>query len=74
MKHFGTNSQEVHPAEKLLVVVWDKEGYNQWGTKYVYRCRCGNDTPCNLYGMGTCLRCGISRNPTRKSGDEYYSN
>ena len=69
MDHYGPKN---HPVEKPLRVVWDKHGvYNQWGTKYIFRCSCGNDAPCNMYGMGTCLRCGIYRNPLEKKKNEH---
>lgn len=44
-----------------IKAIWDEEGYNQWGTKYVIVCkRCKSDLPTgNMYGMsGTCKLCG----------------
>ena len=48
---------------KPLKAKWDKEGYNQWGTRYIYPrpCPdCGSDVPAgNMYGQSSvCAKCG----------------
>jgi hypothetical protein len=54
-------------TDEPIRVIWDKEGYNQWGTKYISPRRCfvcDSDIPLgNMYGMDerTCPKCGINQ-------------
>lgn len=52
-------------AKKKKVAVYDSDGFNQWGTRYNFTCKCGNDVSCNMMGMGTCKVCGTNRNPMK---------